>query len=222
MNQPRKTNAARAAQSKPGEITHGLSATPEYSAWQGIKGRCQNPHGMDVVWYEGVKMHPEWIDDPEAFINYIGPQPSPKHSVDRFPDRKGNYEPGNVRWATWNEQNWNKDELHWVEFHGEKICIGELANRFGLPYFALYFRLTKLGWGVDRAVSTPVKVHYKIEYQGKEYSQRGLVREHGVVDFNTFRYRLKIGLSLEDALKLPASHKRRFKQMRCETAQVPA
>jgi hypothetical protein len=36
-----------------------------------------------------------------------GEKPSPYHTVDRI-DVNGHYEPGNVRWATWKEQNGNK------------------------------------------------------------------------------------------------------------------
>lgn len=186
---------------------HGLSDTPEYSTWLGVKERCFNPTGMNVVWYAGVKMHPAWVDDPVAFIEYMGPRPTPMHSIDRFPNRHGDYEPGNVRWATWHQQNWNKDDLHWVEYAGETLCIGELAHRASLPYFALYFRLTRLGWDIERAVSTPALKHEKIEYEGKQYSLRALCREFGVVGFNTFRYRLMTGYSLEDALKTPAHGK---------------
>lgn len=161
---------------------------------------------MDAEWYRGIKIHPDWIDDPIAFINHIGPQPTPQHSIDRYPNRNGNYEPGNVRWATWTEQNRNKDGLRWIEYNGELICVAELAERFSIPYFALYSRLFLLNWEIERAVSTPVKKHDKIHYKGKDYSMRGLVREFATVNFNTFRYRLKIGMTLEEALLTPAHH----------------
>lgn len=51
-------------------------------------------------------MHPSWYPLQggfEAFYSEIGSAPSKKHTVDRI-DVNGNYEPGNVRWATAIEQ----------------------------------------------------------------------------------------------------------------------
>ena len=48
----------------------------------------------------------------KCWLKYImanlGPKPSPKHSLDRYPNPGGNYEPGNIRWATAKEQRANQ------------------------------------------------------------------------------------------------------------------
>ena len=44
----------------------------------------------------------------DEFAAYMGPRPSPDHSVDRYPDPYGSYVPGNVRWATYSEQQNNR------------------------------------------------------------------------------------------------------------------
>ena len=86
--------------------THGLGKPPEYNSWANMIQRCHNPSRPKFRYYggRGISVCAEWRDSFAAFLAYIGPRPSPRHSVDRFPDNDGNYEPGNVRWATQKEQ----------------------------------------------------------------------------------------------------------------------
>ena len=42
-----------------------------------------------------------------AFYKHIGDPPGPEYTIDRIDNDKG-YEPGNVRWATYSEQNYNR------------------------------------------------------------------------------------------------------------------
>lgn len=84
--------------------------TPEYRAWKAMKSRCTNSNIKHYSYYggRGVRVCDEWMDSFEEFFNHIGPRPSSKHSVDRYPNNDGNYEPGNVRWATKREQVLNR------------------------------------------------------------------------------------------------------------------
>jgi hypothetical protein len=88
---------------------HGMSYKPEHRCWGAIKSRCfdVNHHAYDDYGGRGIRMHSAWIHDFQAFYNYVGPRPSPQHSLDRI-NNDGNYEPGNVRWATRAEQNTNR------------------------------------------------------------------------------------------------------------------
>jgi len=89
--------------------SHGRSGSPEYVAWAGMKARTTNPKIGCWEYYggRGITMCQEWKDDFLAFYYHVGPKPSPGHSIDRI-DPDGNYEPGNVRWATMAEQSKNK------------------------------------------------------------------------------------------------------------------
>lgn len=82
---------------------------PLYATWQSIKTRCFNSTHPSYRNYgaRGISMAPEWRNDFELFAKSVGDKPSPKHSLDRI-DNDGNYEPGNVRWATAVEQATNK------------------------------------------------------------------------------------------------------------------
>jgi len=92
-----------------GGKTHGKSHTPEYASWSAAKSRCHNSTNQTYSNYgaRGISMCLEWRGDFMAFYEHIGPRPSSKHSLDRI-ENNGNYEPGNVRWATRSMQTINQ------------------------------------------------------------------------------------------------------------------
>ncbi len=91
----------------------GWSKHSLYAIWYGIKTRVSNPNQISFQHYggRGIIMCPEWRRSFHVFVEYIereiGPRPSRKHTLDRI-NNAGNYEPGNVRWATAKEQAQNK------------------------------------------------------------------------------------------------------------------
>lgn len=91
--------------------THGLSKTPEYKALEAAVKRCKPCyHGRIYYFDRGITVCDKWRHLGDGFLNFlahIGPRLSPKHSLDRI-NNDGNYEPGNVRWATWKEQRANQ------------------------------------------------------------------------------------------------------------------
>lgn len=92
--------------------THGHKAgkteTPEYRSYRHAKARCENPkhHRYQLYGGRGIKFLFASFED---FFDEVGPRPEPKYdySIDRI-NPEGNYEAGNVRWATVNEQANNK------------------------------------------------------------------------------------------------------------------
>ena len=87
----------------PTDTTAGRS--PEYYAWCDMRKRCYIPHHKDFQAYggRGIFVYEPWLKDFDAFFEYMGPRPSDQHSLDRL-DSDGPYVPGNVRWATKQEQ----------------------------------------------------------------------------------------------------------------------
>ncbi len=90
--------------------THGDSGSTEYRSWLGMRDRCykKTHHKYHLYGKKGVRVFKGWRNDYQAFLNYVGRKPSPKHTLDRYPDPTGNYEPGNVRWATSKQQRRNR------------------------------------------------------------------------------------------------------------------
>jgi hypothetical protein len=74
-----------------------------------MKARCYNPNNSQYHNYgaRGITVCERWKNSFEAFLADMGPRPSSTHSIDRWPDKNGNYEPGNCRWATSAQQNTN-------------------------------------------------------------------------------------------------------------------
>ena len=135
---------------KKGNLKHGGSYTRAYRSWVAAKSRCYLKTHKNYAEYggRGVRMHDAWIDDFPAFLAYIGDPPTDKHTLDRI-DPDGNYAPGNVRWATQNEQNRNRRNTVYVEIDGEKVALIDLAEREGVPYGAAYARYLSGKRGAD-------------------------------------------------------------------------
>jgi len=103
-------------------LKHGLSKTKEYAAWTNIRDRCYNKNNKHFYLYggTGIKVCDRWINSFEDFLSDMGKAPTPNHSIDRYPNNSGNYEPLNCRWATTLEQNRNQRSNKWLEYDGVK------------------------------------------------------------------------------------------------------
>lgn len=136
--------------------THGLTKTAEYAIWGNIKSRCYNERcgGYRKYGAKGVRMCDRWFDSFEAFLEDMGPRPSRLHSVERE-DPKGNYEPGNCRWATAAEQAVNKRTSHRITAGGETLTITQWAKRLRCNHATVIGRIER-GWPPALAVTTPV------------------------------------------------------------------
>ena len=154
-------NELVAARNVKRQTTHGKTHTVEYKIWDSMVQRCTNPKDTGYAGYggRGIKICHQWLTEFMVFLSDMGPRPSSTHSLDRV-DNNGNYEPGNVRWATRKEQERNKRNNHLITIGSTTKCLSAWAEETGIEFNALSQRLRR-GWTAEEAVFTPVKVYRK-------------------------------------------------------------
>lgn len=94
------------------------SRTTEYSCWESMISRCENKNNK--YWHNyggrGITIDQRWRRNFLEFLKDVGRRPGKEYSLDRI-NNDGNYEPGNVRWATRKQQGQNRRQrktyLNW-------------------------------------------------------------------------------------------------------------
>lgn len=125
--------------------THGMSKTPEYRAWDNARSRCYREKDRKYPLYggRGIKMCDAWRKSFEKFFADMGPRPSPNHTLDRYPNGDGNYEPSNCRWATIEDQNNNRSINRYITVNGERLTIAKASKKTGIPHGTILGRLNR-------------------------------------------------------------------------------
>lgn len=138
------------------ESTHRLTKHRLYPVWQGMMARCTRPHNPAYPDYggRGIRVCARW-GDVRAFIADNEAAATPGTTMDRI-DNDGDYDPGNVRWATRQEQSRNRRSNVLLTHDGRTMTLTEWALEIGVKPRTLWKRIND-GWGVERALSTPTR-----------------------------------------------------------------
>lgn len=133
--------------------TRCLQRSVTHYAWTNMVARCTNPKRWDYGFYggRGIKICPKWRNSFALFLVDMGERPL-NRSLDRI-NNSGNYEPGNCRWATKDEQMQNTRATRIITFNGESMGITAWARKLGLKHGALQTRF-KYGWSLEKALTT--------------------------------------------------------------------
>jgi hypothetical protein len=133
-----------------------MSGTPTHISWSCMITRCTNPNTRHYPRYggRGIAVCDRWRNSFENFLADMGERPDGT-TLDRYPNRDGNYEPGNCRWATAKEQATNMDrtvltedlvrEIHGRAEHGESQI--SIAARMGVTPGHINNVIARRAWG---------------------------------------------------------------------------
>jgi hypothetical protein len=128
--------------SREAHTRHGMYGTPTYYSWRSMIERCENQKSKAYRHYgaKGITVCARWRESFQAFLEDAGERP-PGTTLDRFPNNKGNYEPGNVRWATPAEQGRNRVNLVFINSPRGIEPLIDYAAHIGVLVNTAYMRL---------------------------------------------------------------------------------
>jgi hypothetical protein len=130
------------------------SRTSEYSSWYSMVSRCRYKTHKAAAHYvdRGIQVCERWQKF-ENFLADMGPKPGKGYSLERC-DNDGNYEPGNCRWATQQEQLNNQRKTVFVEYSGKRMSFSDAwrASGSSVSRDTAYKRCFALGWSLEEAL----------------------------------------------------------------------
>lgn len=138
---------------------HGCASksnwTREHKAWCRMFSRCYDKNGKTYHHYggRGIVVCERWHDF-KNFISDMGMMPPDKNSIDRFPNKDGNYEANNCRWANTYDQARNRNNNVYVTVNGVKMVARDAERLLGLPRDTIQRRL-KAGCTENDAINLP-------------------------------------------------------------------
>ena len=97
-------------------LSHRAKHGPAYISWCSMRQRCTNPKATDYERYggRGISFCEEW-NSFAVFLSDMGHRPLGT-TLDRI-DNDGNYEPGNCKWATPQQQGLNQTRPNALKTH---------------------------------------------------------------------------------------------------------
>lgn len=146
-----------------------MFGSPLYKKWEAMKRRCLNKRDKAYQRYggRGIKICDKWLDF-VGFLEDMGGTFKVGLSLDRI-DCDGNYEKGNCRWVSLDEQQRNKRTVSLYPYKGEMLSIPQLAKVCGIEKDTLFARLKRYAWSLERAMSVRHTNHRKQSISSQRY-----------------------------------------------------
>lgn len=128
--------------------SHKMSGTRLYEIWQGMKGRCYNPHDTRYDRYggRGIAVCEEWKNDFSAFWQWAKENEySDELTIDRI-DNNGDYSPENCRWSNSREQNNNRSTNINITIGNSTRTLTQWCEIFELDTKTIFARYNRNGF----------------------------------------------------------------------------
>ena len=138
---------------------HGLKRHRLYTIWSHMKRRCYNNSTKYYSYYggRGIDVCEEWRNDFLRFYYWAIENDYAKDlALDRIDNNKG-YTPENCRWVDMTTQANNKRNNRHITYRGETKTLAQWARHLGICAAVLRQRLSRYGWAVEKAFTTPLQ-----------------------------------------------------------------
>lgn len=128
--------------------THGMTNTRIYKIYQDMIARCYKENNTSYVRYgaKGIKVCDMWLTSFENFYEDVKIGYEDWLTLDRFPDKNGDYGPTNFRWATYQEQSENKSNTIYLTVNGVERTLMDWSRISGVSARLIRFRINTLKW----------------------------------------------------------------------------
>lgn len=136
-------------------VSHRMTGSREYKAWQAMRSRCNRPSDADFDRYggRGITVCQAWNSSFETFLADLGLCP-PGMTIERINNSLG-YCKENCRWATRKEQTRNRRNTVIVEVSGQLMTLQEACDSHQAKYSTVHSRVFKHGWPLLLALTAP-------------------------------------------------------------------
>lgn len=128
-------------------------------AWNNMRHRCYYKTDKSYNNYgaRGISVCDEWKTSFRSFYEWaLANGYTDKLTLDRIDNDKG-YSPDNCRWTTWKVQENNKNNCVIITFQGKTQTRSQWADELGLDYFLIRERIDRMGWDIEKALTTPAR-----------------------------------------------------------------
>lgn len=141
-----------------------------YNSWDAMLQRCLNRNSTAYYKYGdiGITVQNSWVrpggEGFKNFFSYMGECPDGL-TLDRWPDNTGNYEEGNVRWATNSEQGYNQKQRATNTSGRTGVSWAEAKQRW-VARITHHNKDIYLGSSVDFELACCIREEAELKYYG--------------------------------------------------------